>query len=129
MLAGNVMPGSHDGAFEQGKEGFGGFGRSPGPIRVLALIFSARVIDRLMCFPLLQWVFVTGCSSVFTMASLLTHSHKAAPRFFCVTEAITFTRAKPWRWISATTGVLGLDLGPTNVSSTSTVPFNFGSAQ
>ena len=52
------MPSPDDGSFKQGKEGFGGVGRSARPIRVLALIFSARVIHGLMRFPLLQRLLV-----------------------------------------------------------------------
>ena len=58
MLSGNMMPSADDGAFEQGEEGFGSVGRSPGSILVLALVFPTRVIHGLMGFPLLQRLLV-----------------------------------------------------------------------
>ena len=58
MFPRNVVPGTDDGPFEQGKERLRSVGRGARTIRVRLLVFAPRVIDRPMGLPGLQGVFV-----------------------------------------------------------------------
>ena len=63
MLAGNMMPGSDHASLEQGEKGLRSIGGSRRTVRILAPIFSARVIDGRMFLPVFQGAPVSGMLS------------------------------------------------------------------